>query len=87
MDIYIKKKREREGERGKKSSSHLANLDGKQNFCHVNCSLEKVGSVGLIDYSSTGIIKKPDSPSHFHLPPSAHALLTWESFPLPPSPC
>lgn len=36
---------------------------------------------GLREYFSLGIIKKADSPSHFHLPPSAHALLTRESTP------
>lgn len=70
------------GIRGK-SSSHLVHLDRKQSFCHETCRLEWGEKGGLRYYFSTGVIKKPDSPSHFHLPPSAHALLTWESPPLP----
>lgn len=84
MEIKTGNSGSRQRESRGKSSSHPADLERKQSFCHESRSLEKIQSGGRRDFFSAGVIKKADSPSHFHLPPSARALLTRESFfPLP----
>lgn len=65
--------------------NHLTNLG----ISLLPCELKFRESCGHRDDFSAGIIRQADSPSHFHLPPSAHIPLTRESFlptPLPPLP-